>query len=684
IPGQGANRKEMQSISTHSSERSDDKIDSNGLFADYLKALEPDSIVDVVSREVLQVLLRGFFYADRVGMALLYRDKNNPVQGDEGWLQMEPTQGSQREIVNYWNPACREFRNYPHCDAECRKCDRWNATRIFNGEPGQVDQYNCHLGLWDFGYALQVAGKPSGVLFGGQMAAGNGNDQLPGFPVSSRTQERLDELFSQRTLETAAAHAKQVMEESVPEEREKRKRQYADILMACTDPWSAKATIKAEIRAREKRREDLLRFKEGLEAFCQAFQQTINELYKAKLQEATQAAIVRVNEKLSERITTDPNGWVTPANLVLRELEQVINGQPVFFLVRRRAHYRVMAASPGCNARLLERPTVDDVATPQLGVAYCLDLPERRWEMIPSTNGKHAAWRDQIPWIPRQTLYAYRIDEGHAGVAPLSVILVVAGDRPADVPEQTREQQMTLVRACAESIAYHAHMSSLLQNQQEQQEEFARHVSFAGHHLKTPLQNAFVTLRDIARLGDMDPKFHEERRLLCEEVRRQLEEAQADALMLQATTKAKAERVDVQELLNSLIQQFGARAREHNNPITITSQATNCTVNAVVFHLRAAFTNVLDNAIKYSFANREINVVLRQLSPRHLEIAIVNTGVALKPKKEPQIFNFSQRAVQEDKKRQRPGQGIGLSQSIRLVEQCGGTLRFESRVVSKT
>ncbi len=628
------------------------------LFAAYLKALEPDKLLDVIPQDILKVLMRGFFHSDRVGMTLLYKDKATQSTVGE-FFELNPDYGPDKDIKSYWNPFCRKLREEMDgkWDSLCRECDARQARIVYAESMNRVEGYTCHMGLKDFSCGLKVGGQTAGVLLAGQIAP--------------KEEEKYREMTANR-ISTL------LMEKAVPGES------YGLMFQEFLERLDENARNNKQIQE----------FEDNYEAFTGAVQRTIDALYFSKLNQEAQRAIVQVNDYLSDHVTTRPDSLIGPAQEVLNGLEEVLPDCQFFFLVRRYSHYQVIAASRSCS--MPESPVVvppeDTEISPQMRLsAYlCLNLREKEWQPMEKTDWKHVAWRAEMRWLPKKRLLTYRFDESSDVSAPLSSVLVIIGN-PFIGPKEIAAIQKDLVRECAEAIAYHANMGTLFEHQRGQEAEFRRRVSFTGHHLKTPLQNAFSTLRDIARLGDRDPRAQQMRIDLCAQVRKQLEEAQADALMLQATTRAEAERVDLHFLLHELIKQFEARSRERNNSIFLSSfpEAT-FLIRGIPAHLRSAFTNLLDNAIKYSFANQKIDVVVQAFSRRQVLVSVTNTGVGFmdrpteKRKRPARLFKYATRGVELDRKRERPGQGIGLSQTAKLLEEHGGAFHIESEPVGST
>ena len=94
---------------------------------------------------------------------------------------------------------------------------------------------------------------------------------------------------------------------------------------------------------------------------------------------------------------------------------------------------------------------------------------------------------------------------------------------------------------------------------------------------------------------------------------------------------------------------------------------------------RQLIMNLLNNAVKYTYAGGEVKVEC-SLDDRSLEIMIIDTGIGIAPGDLPRIFDRFWRVdpVRSSTGR-RPGAGLGLSIARWVAESHGGTLTARSR-----
>jgi len=87
-------------------------------------------------------------------------------------------------------------------------------------------------------------------------------------------------------------------------------------------------------------------------------------------------------------------------------------------------------------------------------------------------------------------------------------------------------------------------------------------------------------------------------------------------------------------------------------------------------------SNILDNAVKYSFDNTDIEVSANA-TKAHVSITITDYGLGIPREERDDIFRGYQRAV-EDQGRFKPGTGLGLKIAKKIVDSHGGEIQVES------
>ncbi|MGK7934160.1 MAG: sensor histidine kinase [Microcystaceae cyanobacterium] len=141
---------------------------------------------------------------------------------------------------------------------------------------------------------------------------------------------------------------------------------------------------------------------------------------------------------------------------------------------------------------------------------------------------------------------------------------------------------------------------------------------------------------------------------------------------LLVSAKLPLEAVDLREILDTLITSASVIALEKNIKLTKTLGEKKILIKGNTQALREVFTNLLDNAIKYTPNGGKIKVMLLTDKEAELGIAIADTGYGIPQEDIHHIFERSYRGVQE--KGTIPGTGLGLSIVKEFIEQMGGTI----------
>jgi signal transduction histidine kinase len=132
--------------------------------------------------------------------------------------------------------------------------------------------------------------------------------------------------------------------------------------------------------------------------------------------------------------------------------------------------------------------------------------------------------------------------------------------------------------------------------------------------------------------------------------------------------------VDVDALLRDVLEDYRAAARERDLSVGLEKRGDIGTVVTDPRHLRHILGNLMSNAVKYTPPGGRIRIdAYRNASPpRHVCIAVCDTGPGVPPEQREAIFEEFTRldAQTEDAS----GHGVGLAISRRLARMLGGTL----------
>jgi two-component system OmpR family sensor kinase len=207
-----------------------------------------------------------------------------------------------------------------------------------------------------------------------------------------------------------------------------------------------------------------------------------------------------------------------------------------------------------------------------------------------------------------------------------------------------------------------------------------RLLADASHELKTPLTMIRLALDEQhSTQGEIQPyRRAESLGRLTEQVLRmeRLVKSLLDLSALEIQETSTEDSIDVVKILESLIAdyRFLADARNIRWEVRLPRQLV---VHGNADKLNRAFSNILDNAIKYNVDEGQVRVIGDQ-SGTEISVSVENTGAGVDEAEIPKVFEQFYR-VEKSRSIQHGGSGLGLAIVKRIVELHGGRVKFESQ-----
>ena len=212
-----------------------------------------------------------------------------------------------------------------------------------------------------------------------------------------------------------------------------------------------------------------------------------------------------------------------------------------------------------------------------------------------------------------------------------------------------------------------------------------RLLADASHELKTPLTMMRLSVDEIRSAAVENPSRLQAERLerMAEQVLRmeRLVKSLLDLSSLELEGTTTKDPVDVAKVLGSLITDYCLMADTRNIDIEVRLPKE-LIVNGSAEKLNRAFSNILDNAIKYNEDGGRVDVIGDQ-SDADLTITIINTGPGVAEAEISKVFDQFYR-VEESRSLRYGGAGLGLAIVKRIVKLHGGKVNFESKPGSWT
>jgi signal transduction histidine kinase len=202
------------------------------------------------------------------------------------------------------------------------------------------------------------------------------------------------------------------------------------------------------------------------------------------------------------------------------------------------------------------------------------------------------------------------------------------------------------------------------------------------HILRAPvavLQNSLQLIRKGYVPPEEQPTLLERADLRAGELLTILDDLLLLAYLKEGVGLTRAAKVSVADMLAVTLATLKGQADQQG--VTVTVEVTDQPrVLANSDHIKALWTHLLSNAIRYTPKGGQVTVSLRADRERGLAIgAVSDTGIGVAADDIPRIFEEFFR-TEEAKAMQETGTGLGLPIVQQVVEKYGGTIEVESVV----
>lgn len=202
------------------------------------------------------------------------------------------------------------------------------------------------------------------------------------------------------------------------------------------------------------------------------------------------------------------------------------------------------------------------------------------------------------------------------------------------------------------------------------------------HILRAPvavLQNSIQLMRKGYVPPEEQPQLLERAEQRADELLTTLDDLLLLAYLKEGIGLSRAEAVSLADILQGVVAALKSKADRQAVGLSI-SVADQPRVQANPDHLKALWTHLLDNAIRYTPSGGQVTISLEVDAERGLAVGTVaDTGIGIATDEIPRIFEEFYR-TESAKRMQEIGTGLGLPIVRQVVEMYGGTIEVESEV----
>jgi signal transduction histidine kinase len=292
--------------------------------------------------------------------------------------------------------------------------------------------------------------------------------------------------------------------------------------------------------------------------------------------------------------------------------------------------------------------------------------PDEDAEEMPQSN---AAWRVEIWRLHRQNLELSR-QLAEARTARQS-------DREA------RRAALNLMEDAVE--AHHAEQREIAERRRAEAAlcEADRHkdefLAILAHELRNPLALIRNSLHILRTQVNPDVTSEPVCAMLDRQVNkmvRLVDELIDLSRIRQGLMELRKEATDLATIIGSAVESIRPLIEASEHQLTITLSSARIPLYGDALRLGQVFTNLLNNAAKYTDRRGRIWLTARQ-EGNEVVVSVRDTGVGLSEAMLPRIFDWYTQADRSSD-RSRGGLGIGLTLVKKLVEMHGGTVSAHS------
>ncbi len=200
-------------------------------------------------------------------------------------------------------------------------------------------------------------------------------------------------------------------------------------------------------------------------------------------------------------------------------------------------------------------------------------------------------------------------------------------------------------------------------------------VSDASHELRTPLTIMLGEL-DVTLKKVRTPKEYQAAIKSTREEVHSLHQLTEELLLLSRNDQPQVkEPVDLVDLLTETISHLLPLAAQKNIEVVFDPPNKAIEITGSATMLRQLFTNLLDNAIKFTSKNGRVTLNIKQ-AEKNVRIIITDNGIGMTDQEASQAFERFYRA---DTARRSKGFGLGLAISKAIVEQHHSSIAISSK-----
>jgi two-component system, OmpR family, phosphate regulon sensor histidine kinase PhoR len=206
-------------------------------------------------------------------------------------------------------------------------------------------------------------------------------------------------------------------------------------------------------------------------------------------------------------------------------------------------------------------------------------------------------------------------------------------------------------------------------------------ISNITHELKTPIATVSVAIEALRNFNALqNPQLTKEYLDISKNELNRLtilvDKVLKMAIFEQTAPELRFETFNFSEMVAQIIDSMKLQFEKYNANVHLITNDEVITMNGDRIHLTSVIYNLLDNALKYSKENPEINIHIKSQNGQ-LQLAVQDNGIGIPGEYKNRIFEKFFRVPTGDVHNVK-GYGLGLNYVSSVVKQHGGSIEVES------
>jgi two-component system phosphate regulon sensor histidine kinase PhoR len=239
----------------------------------------------------------------------------------------------------------------------------------------------------------------------------------------------------------------------------------------------------------------------------------------------------------------------------------------------------------------------------------------------------------------------------------------------------------TLAMIAVITLAFFAFAILVILNQRrfsEMQRDFINNMT---HEFKTPLTSIqlssdYLSKQPVIQHDDRLNRYTELIRSQYQRLNSQVEKLLNIARLESKEFKLKSEAIDMHQLLDEIVDSKAAESGIEGRVFNRIYQATKYQITADRSHMGNVINNLIDNAVKYSPADKPIDIITKNENSM-LTVSILDRGIGIAPIHQKHLFKKFYR-VPSGNVHDIKGFGLGLHYVRKILRMLGGDIEVKS------